>query len=88
MPFAQGAAVLGCLAVFRGSRHSDALDDDLVDRIPPDFNGRLLEEDWPRFEEIAKNSSKRVPVMEDGHLRGLAVRSRGAPVAARGLRHL
>ncbi len=48
-------------------RHSApwALDEHLVDRIPADFNGRLLEEDWPRFEEIAKNSSKRVPAMED-----------------------
>jgi glycine cleavage system aminomethyltransferase T/glycine/D-amino acid oxidase-like deaminating enzyme len=48
-------------------RHSApwALDDHLVDRIPPDFNGRLLEEDWPRFEEIARNSSRRVPVMEE-----------------------
>ncbi len=42
-----------------------ALDDHLVDRIPPDFNGRLLEEDWPRFEEIAQNSSRRVPVMAE-----------------------
>jgi 4-methylaminobutanoate oxidase (formaldehyde-forming) len=42
-----------------------SLDEHLVDRIPPDFNGRLLEEDWPRFEEIATNSSRRVPVMED-----------------------
>ncbi len=42
-----------------------ALDEHLVDAIPQDFNGRLLEEDWPRFEEIAKNSSKRVPVMDD-----------------------
>ena len=32
---------------------------------PADFNGRLLEEDWPRFEEIAGNSAKRVPAMED-----------------------
>jgi 4-methylaminobutanoate oxidase (formaldehyde-forming) len=42
-----------------------SLDDDLVDRIPPDFNGRLLEEDWPRFEEIAQASKLRVPAMED-----------------------
>ena len=42
-----------------------ALDEHLLDRIPDDFNGRLLEEDWPRFEEIARNSSARVPVMED-----------------------
>src|ERR1700744_2601288 len=41
------------------------LDEHEVDRIPPDFNGRLLEEDWPRLEEIAVNSSKRVPAMED-----------------------
>jgi 4-methylaminobutanoate oxidase (formaldehyde-forming) len=42
-----------------------ALDDHQLDAIPPDFNGRLLEEDWPRFEEIARNSSKRVPVMDE-----------------------
>jgi glycine cleavage system aminomethyltransferase T/glycine/D-amino acid oxidase-like deaminating enzyme len=42
-----------------------ALDEHLLDRIPADFNGRLLEEDWPRFEEIARNSSKRVPSMEE-----------------------
>jgi glycine cleavage system aminomethyltransferase T/glycine/D-amino acid oxidase-like deaminating enzyme len=42
-----------------------ALDAHLLDAIPPDFNGRLLEEDWPRFEEIAVNSRKRVPVMDE-----------------------
>ena len=42
-----------------------ALDEHLLDAIPADFNGRLLEEDWPRFEEIAANSSRRVPVMDD-----------------------
>jgi glycine cleavage system aminomethyltransferase T/glycine/D-amino acid oxidase-like deaminating enzyme len=42
-----------------------ALDERLVDRIPPDFNGRLLEEDWDRFEEIVRNSRVRVPAMED-----------------------
>src|SRR5450755_2896984 len=42
-----------------------ALDEHLLDRIPSDFNGRLLEEDWPRFEEIARNSSRRVPAMEE-----------------------
>jgi glycine cleavage system aminomethyltransferase T/glycine/D-amino acid oxidase-like deaminating enzyme len=48
-------------------RHSApwALDEHLVDRIPPDFNGRLLEEDWPRFEEIVAGAVKRVPLMED-----------------------
>jgi 4-methylaminobutanoate oxidase (formaldehyde-forming) len=42
-----------------------ALDEHRVDRIPADFNGRLLEEDWPRFEEIAHNSARRVPEMTD-----------------------
>jgi glycine cleavage system T protein len=36
-----------------------------LDEIPPDFNGRLLEDDWDRFEEIVVNSRKRVPAMED-----------------------
>jgi len=34
------------------------------DDIPADFNGRLLSEEWDRFEEIAINSQKRVPAME------------------------
>jgi glycine cleavage system aminomethyltransferase T/glycine/D-amino acid oxidase-like deaminating enzyme len=34
------------------------------DAIPPDFNGRLLEEDWERFEEITENSKRRVPAMD------------------------
>jgi 4-methylaminobutanoate oxidase (formaldehyde-forming) len=42
-----------------------SLDEKLLDRVPQDFNGRLLEEDWPRFEEIAENSRKRVPLMDD-----------------------
>jgi 4-methylaminobutanoate oxidase (formaldehyde-forming) len=42
-----------------------SLDAHLVDAIPEDFNGRLLEEDWPRFEEIAANSVRRVPVMDE-----------------------
>jgi glycine cleavage system aminomethyltransferase T/glycine/D-amino acid oxidase-like deaminating enzyme len=42
-----------------------ALDGHLLDAIPADFNGRLLEEDWPRFEEIATNSRLRVPVMDE-----------------------
>jgi glycine cleavage system aminomethyltransferase T/glycine/D-amino acid oxidase-like deaminating enzyme len=36
-----------------------------LDAIPADFNGRLLEEDWDRFEEIVVNARKRVPAMED-----------------------
>jgi 4-methylaminobutanoate oxidase (formaldehyde-forming) len=48
-------------------RHSApwSLRPDGLDAIPPDFNGILLEEDWDRFEEIALNSRKRVPAMED-----------------------
>src|SRR4029078_11262885 len=42
-----------------------ALDEHLVDRIPPDFNGGVLEHDCPRFEEIADASKVRVPAMED-----------------------
>jgi 4-methylaminobutanoate oxidase (formaldehyde-forming) len=33
------------------------------DAIAADFNGRLLPEDWPRFEEIAQNAQRRVPVL-------------------------
>jgi 4-methylaminobutanoate oxidase (formaldehyde-forming) len=36
-----------------------------VETIPPDFNGRLLEEDWDRFEEITENSKRRLPVMNE-----------------------
>jgi 4-methylaminobutanoate oxidase (formaldehyde-forming) len=38
---------------------------DRFDRIPPDFNGRLLEDDWDRFEEITENSKRRVPEMDE-----------------------
>ncbi len=34
-----------------------------LDQIPADFNGKLLQEDWDRFEEIAVNSQIRVPKM-------------------------
>ncbi len=47
------------------------LNQHLVDEIPPDFNGRLLEEEWSRFEEIAENSAKRVPLMADVEIRRL-----------------
>jgi glycine cleavage system aminomethyltransferase T/glycine/D-amino acid oxidase-like deaminating enzyme len=40
-------------------------DADGFEQIPPDFNGRLLEDDWDRFEEIVVNSRRRVPQMED-----------------------
>ena len=32
-----------------------------LDGIPPDFNGKLLEEDWPRFEPLLENAIRRVP---------------------------
>jgi glycine cleavage system T protein len=32
-----------------------------LDGIPADFNSRLLEEDWPRFEELLENAVVRVP---------------------------
>jgi glycine cleavage system aminomethyltransferase T/glycine/D-amino acid oxidase-like deaminating enzyme len=41
-----------------------SLDESLVDRIPQDFNGRLLEEEWDRFAEITENSRRRVPAMD------------------------
>jgi glycine cleavage system aminomethyltransferase T/glycine/D-amino acid oxidase-like deaminating enzyme len=36
-----------------------------LDGIPADFNGRLLEEDWPRFEELMENALLRVPSLGD-----------------------
>jgi glycine cleavage system aminomethyltransferase T/glycine/D-amino acid oxidase-like deaminating enzyme len=36
-----------------------------LDAIPPDFNGRVLEDDWDRFEEIVVNARRRVPAMDD-----------------------
>lgn len=36
-----------------------------LDGIPADFNGKLLEEDWPRFEPLLENAIKRVPGLEE-----------------------
>ena len=33
--------------------------------IPADFNGKLLAEDWPRFEELMENAIVRVPSLEE-----------------------
>ena len=41
------------------------------DAIPADFNGRLLAEDWPRFEEISEKSQLRVPAMAEAGIRKL-----------------
>lgn len=45
------------------------LNADLLDQIPLDFNGKLLDEDWARLEEIAVNSSMRVPSMASAPIR-------------------
>jgi glycine cleavage system aminomethyltransferase T/glycine/D-amino acid oxidase-like deaminating enzyme len=42
-----------------------ALDEHGLDAIPADFNGRLLEEEWDRFEEIVANAQQRVPALRD-----------------------
>ena len=41
------------------------------DAIPSDFNGKLLAEDWPRFEQIAANAQIRVPAVADVGVRKL-----------------
>ncbi len=62
---------------------------------PADFNGRLLEEDWERFEEITENSKRRVPAMDRDHRhqadqrpRGVHARQRVLPRRDRGRRLL
>jgi glycine cleavage system aminomethyltransferase T/glycine/D-amino acid oxidase-like deaminating enzyme len=35
-----------------------------LDGIPPDFNGKLLAPDWPRFQEIMEGAIRRVPAIE------------------------
>jgi 4-methylaminobutanoate oxidase (formaldehyde-forming) len=39
--------------------------EDSYDQIPPNFNAKLLPQDWPRFEEIASNAAMRLPRMAD-----------------------
>lgn len=41
------------------------------DDIPADFNGKLLAEDWTRFEEITEKSQLRVPLMAEVGIRKL-----------------
>jgi len=36
-----------------------------LDGIPLDFNGKLLAEDWPRFEELMENALVRIPSLAD-----------------------
>jgi len=39
-----------------------------MDGIPPDFNGKLLEEDWARFEPLMHNAIERVPSLHDAQV--------------------
>src|SRR5438477_7079954 len=39
-----------------------------LDGIPADFNGRLLPEDWERFEELMQNAIVRVPELADAEV--------------------
>jgi glycine cleavage system T protein len=39
-----------------------------LDGIPADFNSRLLEEDWPRFEVLLENAIVRVPSLADAEV--------------------
>ena len=42
-----------------------------LDGIPSDFNHRLLDPDWPRFEEIMAGAIRRVPAMADAPVQRL-----------------
>jgi glycine cleavage system aminomethyltransferase T/glycine/D-amino acid oxidase-like deaminating enzyme len=42
-----------------------------LDGIPPDFNGKLLPPDWPRFEEISAGAVRRVPSMAEAGVKQL-----------------
>src|SRR4029453_497275 len=39
-----------------------------LDGIPADFNGKLLPEDWDRFDELLTNAIVRVPELEDAEV--------------------
>ena len=39
-----------------------------LDGVPPDFNGRLLPPDWPRFEPLMQGAVRRVPSMADAEV--------------------
>jgi 4-methylaminobutanoate oxidase (formaldehyde-forming) len=39
-----------------------------LDGIPADFNGRLLAEDWARFEPLMENAIERVPSLRDAEV--------------------
>src|SRR5262249_60642651 len=39
-----------------------------LDGIPADFNGKLLAEDWERFEPLMANAIRRVPLLEEAEV--------------------
>jgi glycine cleavage system T protein len=39
-----------------------------LEGIPADFNGKLLDEDWPRFEELMEGAVVRVPELADAEV--------------------
>ncbi len=39
-----------------------------LDGVPADFNGRLLDEDWGRFEPLMRNAIERVPSLRDAEV--------------------
>ena len=39
-----------------------------LDGIPADFNGKLLDEDWERFEQLMENALVRVPALADAEV--------------------
>src|SRR5439155_15929013 len=39
-----------------------------LDGVPSDFNGKLLAEDWPRFEPLLENAIVRVPELADAEV--------------------
>ncbi|HMJ81477.1 MAG TPA: FAD-dependent oxidoreductase, partial [Candidatus Dormibacteraeota bacterium] len=39
-----------------------------LDGVPPDFNGRLLPPDWPRFEPIMAGAVRRVPAIAEAEV--------------------
>ena len=39
-----------------------------LDGVPPDFNGKLLPPDWPRFEPIMEGAVRRVPAIADAEI--------------------
>ena len=48
-----------------------------LDGVPPDFNGKLLAPDWPRFEAIMDGAVRRVPAIADAGVDADDQRARG-----------